>query len=105
MPLIACPECTQQISDLAPACPGCGVPIGSIKESKGSGTTLNTVQETSKKFKLQSILSLVLVIVSGFWLYFSAEALNEPSELALQLLSAGIIWHIVNRIRIWWHHK
>lgn len=27
MPLIACPDCQQQVSDAAPACPRCGRPI------------------------------------------------------------------------------
>lgn len=27
MALIACPECAKQVSDQAPACPGCGFPI------------------------------------------------------------------------------
>lgn len=32
MALIACPECGNQVSDQAPACPRCGVPI--FRESK-----------------------------------------------------------------------
>lgn len=32
MALIACPECAQQVSDKAPTCPNCGVPI--FQESK-----------------------------------------------------------------------
>lgn len=28
MALIPCPECKRHVSDLAPACPGCGCPLG-----------------------------------------------------------------------------
>ena len=27
MALIACPECARQVSDKAPTCPGCGLPL------------------------------------------------------------------------------
>ena len=30
MALISCPECSHQVSELAPACPNCGFPIGEI---------------------------------------------------------------------------
>jgi membrane protein YdbS with pleckstrin-like domain len=29
MPLVACPECGRQVSNAAPACPGCGFPVAS----------------------------------------------------------------------------
>lgn len=32
MALIACPECSAEVSDRAPACPRCGVPIASASE-------------------------------------------------------------------------
>ncbi|WP_083420593.1 zinc ribbon domain-containing protein [Mycolicibacterium llatzerense] len=32
MALVACPECGRDVSDKAPTCPGCGVPI--FRESK-----------------------------------------------------------------------
>jgi hypothetical protein len=34
MALIACPECARQISDKAPVCPGCGVPLSAATGSR-----------------------------------------------------------------------
>ncbi|WP_200174978.1 zinc-ribbon domain-containing protein [Ectothiorhodospira shaposhnikovii] len=36
MALIDCPECGRQVSDKAPACPGCGVPIAHESAQPGS---------------------------------------------------------------------
>lgn len=104
MPLISCPECTKQISDMAPACPSCGVPVASVRESKGSGTTLNTMQETSKKLKLQSVLSVSLMGL-GVILIGATKDGGDPSTAGPLMLGGGLMWFIVNRIRIWWHHK
>lgn len=35
MALIDCPECGGQVSDLAPTCPHCGVPIASSAQARG----------------------------------------------------------------------
>ena len=104
MPLISCPECTKQISNLAPACPSCGVPIGTVKESSGSGTTLSTIQETSKKFKLHTVLSISLMAL-GVVIIGANDSTNQESAVGPAMLAGGLIWYIVNRVRIWWHHK
>lgn len=36
MSLIACPECTKQVSSFAPYCPGCGCPIKSEADRPAS---------------------------------------------------------------------
>jgi len=33
MALVQCPDCNRQISDLAPACPGCGTPMKAAQAS------------------------------------------------------------------------
>jgi len=37
MALINCPECKKEVSDAAPTCPNCGVPIAGAKEGKAAG--------------------------------------------------------------------
>lgn len=37
MALIACPECAREISDRAPSCPHCGVPVGTGSRVTASG--------------------------------------------------------------------
>ena len=34
MGLIACPDCTEQVSSVARACPRCGYPVGDIERTK-----------------------------------------------------------------------
>ncbi|MFV8816677.1 hypothetical protein [Haliea sp. E17] len=107
MALINCPECNKEVSDKAPACPGCGAPIVAAKESSGSGVAeLTTVQETSKKFKLQSLISVSLFLLGVFILMLNAGP-QDPKMAAAGSWSLliGVIWYCVNRFRIWWHHK
>lgn len=103
MPLINCRECGNEVSDKAPSCPKCGVPIAIIQENKAAGTQLHTIQETSKKFKLQTILSVFCLIIGFVWLI----GVQTPEEKSTPgaLIFIGIVWYVVNRIRIWWHHK
>lgn len=35
MALISCPECRREVSDKAPACPGCGYPIAASAQPSG----------------------------------------------------------------------
>lgn len=38
MALIECPECGQNVSDRADACPNCGYPVGTMITSLDKGT-------------------------------------------------------------------
>ncbi len=106
MALIKCNECNQEVSDKAESCPKCGAPIASAQETKAAGVQIRTVQETSKKFKLQSLLSISLIIIGFVSLSVtSSNPQNEPSTIPVLLIVFGLIWYVVNRFRVWWHHK
>ena len=61
MTLINCPECGNEISSLAAACPRCGAPpITESAETHAAGAHLTTIQETSKKLKLHILLGTAL---------------------------------------------
>jgi len=106
MALIKCSECDNEVSDKAATCPKCGAPIAIAQETKAAGVQINTVQETSKKFKLQSLLSVSLIIIGIVMLSATGSASNsEPSIMPVLITTIGLIWFIVNRFRIWWHHK
>lgn len=108
MALIACPECANKVSDAAPSCPTCGVAIAAAAESRASGARLTTTQTTSKKLKAQTLISVALIIVGIFGLFSSANDpawADNPSLWPGLFLTAGFIWYIVTRVRIWWHHK
>ena len=110
MALINCPDCSKEVSSKAPACPNCGSPISIDTEASGSGVHhLTTTQETSKKFKLQTLISVLLMIIGGVWvivLSSEPDALEQGDMSApTWMLTIGVIWYLVNRFRIWWHHK
>ncbi len=106
MALINCTECNHEVSNKAEACPKCGAPIASARETVAAGTQIKTVQETSKKFKLQSLISVLLIIIGVVWVIaVSNGPQSEPSALPGLIIFIGLIWYIVNRFRIWWHHK
>src|SRR5690554_1631201 len=108
MALIACPECSKQVSDSAPSCPNCGVAIATAHETKASGARLTTTQVTSKKLKLQSLISVVLIIVGVIGLFSSGANTPEgdtPPAWPFLFFTAGFVWYLVTRFRIWWHHK
>jgi len=67
MALIACPECKQQISDKAYACPGCGYPLSSAaKRSVGWSGVAHTWLTTSA---IQGIIAFIaLAVVAIVWI-------------------------------------
>lgn len=108
MALIACPECSNKVSDAAPSCPSCGVAIAAAAESRASGARLTTTQITSKKLKAQTLISVALIIVGIFGFAANVNdpaAADDPALWPSLLITAGFIWYIVTRFRIWWHHK
>jgi len=107
MALINCPECNKEISDKAPACPGCGSPIAAAKESAGSGVPqLQTIQETSKQLKTQMVMSLLLFGAGVvFWLSVEKTPGGNEGMAPMAVTAAGIAWYLATRYRIWWHHK
>ena len=87
MALINCPDCNKEISDKAPACPGCGSPIASAPPIASKGTTIPySDQEVavmlSKKKKTSHILHLLLSIVTaGVWvIMWILVAISNASE-------------------------
>lgn len=108
MALIACPECTREVSNSAPSCPNCGVAIAAALETKASGARLVTTQETSKKLKLHTMIAVLLIVIGVVGV---VSASNQPTDSAssgswpVLAISAGLVWYLVTRFRIWWHHK
>lgn len=67
-----------------------------------------TVEQTGKRFKLQSLLSVTMIIIglSWFFVVYSVESPTPPDvTIPSWLLGIGFVWYIVNRIRIWWNHS
>lgn len=96
MALIKCSECGNRVSDLAKSCPNCGAPINENE---------NTIEFTSKNLKAHSFMSNFLILI-GFIVaaYIADGRLDAGLNVGYFIMLIGIIWLIVTRIRIWWHH-
>ena len=106
MALINCLECDHTVSDKAVSCPNCGAPINSSKGRVDEALETITVQGTARRFKLQKVISISLIII-GFLGMVSGNqsAGSEVDSIWVLLVLMGSAWYVVNRIRIWWHHK
>ena len=102
MALIACPDCSREVSDKAPSCPHCGTPIASAQEHQQVGVPLMTVQETSKRLKGHILIAAVLFWGGILWMFTGG---TEAAPLATLSITAGFFWWVATRFRIWWHHK
>lgn len=102
MALIKCPECSKEVSNKAPSCPHCGTPIAAASDQTETGVVLTTVQETSKKLKIHILISACL-----FWggLILIFTAIGSVRAIGTLIMFIGMIWYLITRFNIWWHHK
>ena len=94
MALISCPECGQQISDLAKSCPHCGFPINtqatsSISEEKTIQSQIDSqegdnpkLDENQKKddFNTGCGVVLFIVVLIAFFMLFRGCDSDSSSE-------------------------
>lgn len=104
MALIKCLECKGQVSDQAATCPHCGAPVTSAKETSATGQPLTTIQQTSKKFKLQTVLSIGLALFGLLFLWAESSS-GQDGKIGSSLAVIGFLWYLITRIRAWWHHS
>ena len=87
MALIACPDCSKQVSDTAPACPNCGKPIAPVQ-----------IEQTRKSFKLVMVIGILFALI-GFFLGPVAKGMVPTA-----LLLFGILLFIGSIVAAWWNH-
>jgi len=107
MVLIKCPDCGVQVSSIADSCPKCGYPIAGGGTTQAHGGKIQTIEQTSKRYKLQQLLSSLLSIGSVVVMVvaFSGDQPSfEAGAFGLLGLLVGLIWFIVVRFLTWWHH-
>lgn len=71
------------------------------------------IEQTSKKFKLHLLISAIMIIAGFFGFVLIALSQtnphNDPAILTAAILMLigllGILYRIVVRFLIWWHHK
>lgn len=110
MSLISCPDCNNEVSDIAPACPKCGRPIDQESNIAATKGALTTTQLTSKKYKIHTLISsmLALFLAPMFIipaLLFSGDG-KFSEAITLVVLGVGIlIYWLYIRYKVWWHHS
>lgn len=109
MALINCPDCGNEVSDRAEACPNCARPI---RDASTPAEGVQTIEDTGKRWKLMRVVGtlaflggfVVLLIVAG-----SGSEGGEPSNasivLAISTVFGGMVLYLWARVGKWWHHK
>lgn len=70
-----------------------------------------TIEKTKKALKVQQLLGLLCIVIGiamvGAGISAQEPGSREPSRLVMigsPLFVLGLVWRIVTRVRIWWHH-
>lgn len=70
-----------------------------------------TIEKTSKSLKAQQLWGLLCIVLGlmmvGIGASSSQSGSNGPNGIAMvgaPLFLLGVVWRIVTRVRIWWHH-
>lgn len=98
MALIECPDCERKISTSALACPGCGAPAH--QPEKPAAEPVTTTQSTAKNLKGQYAIAVIISII-GAIMTFGTGGDSTPGII---MLVAGVLFTIIVKSRIWWHH-
>jgi uncharacterized membrane protein YvbJ len=104
MTLIICPDCSSEVSDIAVSCPKCGRPISIPSVSNTAESHLTTIEKTSKNLKLADLVSRLIIYISVILLLFYPKDSLIFMNASI-IFFIGIVAYLINKIRIWWHHK
>lgn len=109
--LIQCPECGKEVSDKAPTCPHCGVPIA-INIAKDTNNSYNTnqnnvpQQKTNKGCGIRTIafftLLFTLAIIGTVYYFYNQNKVSQEQsqyELALQSNDPNVLQDYLNTYR------
>lgn len=100
--LIKCPECEQDVSSKAKACPHCGCPLSSTAHGH---RPVQIIEQTGKGWKAIRAMGWLLIVVGGLVLFAEWRVGNSGG--------AGVGWWIVlagvgcvglGRAGAWWYH-
>ena len=95
---------------MADTCPKCAYPInspGSSSAPMGQGGKIQTVEQTSKKFKLHQMIAIVLFVIGLIIValgYDPEESKKIVMSIGALIAAIGVIWIFWIKAKIWWHH-
>jgi ribosomal protein L37E len=99
MAMIKCPECGHKVSDKAFKCSKCSYPL-----RKREPSTVQTVEQTSKKLKKEMLIGVGILLLGTLIMYYSL-AQKETSVIGVSITLVGLVLVVWNKIEIWWKHK
>lgn len=104
--LVKCPDCGRDVSSLASACPGCARPMRADPIQQRHTDTVQTVERTSREWKMHILLASLTVIVGVVWLIAAMTGYCSQEQIgwSMLLLIPGVIWYVLARVGAWWHH-
>lgn len=97
MSLINCPECSKQVSDSAITCPDCGFQVSS---------PVQTIQQTSKKYKLAQAIGVLLTVSAMPLVLIGANSSSQNTSTAgILCFIVGPCIYFAGRFGAWWNNK
>lgn len=93
MALITCPDCNREVSDRAPACPGCGRPMHDSEAV--------VIEQTSKPFKAWMLVGLAVALFGFISTGFSS---GGGASVGVFLMLIGVVTFVIALIAAWWNH-
>jgi len=103
-----CPFCGEEIKSTAKKCKHCGEFLSDMNEVSSPPDKVQTIERTSKKYKLQLLLSTLLTFVSLFRLFGACVNVSVGLDGHVGIWGfgfiIGLIWFCAVRFNIWWHH-
>lgn len=102
MAIISCPSCSEQISDKAKECPHCDLSLAaqSLEQTQSSKRVERIKAIQSIQF--QTMLAL-FVSIAGFIFYYLDDPIGDlqmQQWIGMGAIILGLVWYLINRVRI-----